>query len=124
MIACPRKEVEGPPQDSKLKPRRRRHGVHSRRCLLPSSSASLRLRPDPGLFTGTEEVDVDDVGVAADGAVLDVLLFVAGRRVEGDHDRLAARRADIAALRIGGRPPSPSPAPLPPLPTTLLSFTA
>ena len=42
-----------------------------------------------------EEFDVDDVGVAADGAIFDVTLFGAGGGVEGDDDRLAAGGAGV-----------------------------
>src|SRR6185369_16731482 len=45
-----------------------------------------------------EELDVDHVGVAADGTVLDVALLVAGGGVERDLDRLAAARTDVGAV--------------------------
>jgi hypothetical protein len=42
--------------------------------------------------------DVDFVGVAADGAVFGVVLFVAGGAVDGDDDLLAAGGADVGAF--------------------------
>ncbi len=46
-------------------------------------------------FAVAEEFKVDHVGVAADGAVLDVLLFVSTGWVERNDDPFAARRADV-----------------------------
>ena len=69
---------------------RDQHDVtHSASCGL------LRLGPQPRGLGRFEEFDVDDVGVAADGAIFNVALLVARGAVDGDDDRLAARRADV-----------------------------
>ncbi len=51
---------------------------------------SFGVSPDAGRLVGVvggiEEFDVDNVGVAADGAIFDVTLFGAGGGVEGDDD--------------------------------------
>jgi len=51
---------------------------------------SFGISPDSGSFAFAEELDVDDVWIAADGAVFDVLLVIATRFIERDDDLLAA----------------------------------
>ena len=62
----------------------------------------LSLGPDARGFPGGVEFDVDEVGVAADGAVFDVLLVGALRGVEGDDDGFAAGGAGVGGLIITG----------------------
>jgi hypothetical protein len=46
-------------------------------------------------------IDVQGHRVAADGAILDVVLVSAGRDIHGNDDLLAARVADIRGLKVG-----------------------
>jgi hypothetical protein len=62
---------------------------------LNGGSGSLRVGPDAGRFAVAEEFQMDDVGVAADGAVFDILLLGAGGGVQRDNDLLAAGGADV-----------------------------
>src|SRR5215217_4473969 len=62
---------------------------------------SLRLRPHARRFVGAEKFDLDDVRVAADGAVFDVALLAAAGGVQRDDDPLAAGGADVGAF-VGG----------------------
>src|SRR5262249_29795324 len=65
-------------------------------------SPSLRLRPHARALAGVlEKLDVNDVRIAADRAVLDVLLFAAAGRIERDHDLLAAGWTHISAFITG-----------------------
>ena len=68
----------------------------------------LRLRPDPRRLFVAEELDVNHVGVAADRAVLDVLLLPAAGAVQRDDDPLPAGRADVRPLVRGMPPPTPT----------------
>lgn len=63
--------------------------------LTPGASLSLGLGPDTGRFAFAEKLEVDDVGIAADRAVLHVLLLGAAGRVQRDHDLLTAGGADV-----------------------------
>jgi hypothetical protein len=56
---------------------------------------SLRLSPDARWFALAEQLHVDHVRVAANRAVLDVLLLISLGEVNGDDDTLAAGRADV-----------------------------
>lgn len=71
----------------------------ARRASVRAASARMRwslgVRPDVGRFAVVEELDVDDVRVAAHGTIFDVLLLAAAGRVERDHDLLAAGGADV-----------------------------
>jgi hypothetical protein len=64
----------------------------------------LGFGPDLGSFVLAEELDVNHVGVAADGAVFDVLLFQPATEVEWYHDLLAACRADVNSLVLWTMP--------------------
>src|SRR3954469_21918532 len=68
------------------------------------AGASFSLCPHSGRLHVPEELEVDYVRVAADGAVFDVLLLAAGGGIKRDHDRLAAGRADVGALIPRPRP--------------------
>src|SRR5688500_5346651 len=59
---------------------------------------SLGFSPDSRSFVLAEELDVDHVGVAADRAVFDVLLFRSTAGVERDHDLLTAGGAHVGPL--------------------------
>ena len=48
------------------------------------------------------DLDVDDVGLAAYGAILDILLPLALRQVDRDDDLLAARAADVTRFVVHG----------------------
>src|SRR5688500_5393932 len=74
----------------------RRHGATARAVVTPPSS--LRRRRDAGRFAVGEELELDDVRIAAHGAVLDVALLHPAGRVERDDDPLAAGRADVGAF--------------------------
>lgn len=58
---------------------------------------SFRLGPNPK-FALTVEFYVDHVGMTADGAIFDVLLALACRKVERDDDFLATRVADVGSF--------------------------
>ncbi len=58
---------------------------------------SLGFSPDAGSVV-TEQLDVNHVGIAADRAVLNVLLFRSTAGVERDHDLLTAGGADVCAF--------------------------
>ena len=55
----------------------------------------LCLGPDARSFIEPEELHVDDVRVAADRAVLDVLLLCAARWIERNDDLFAAGGTDV-----------------------------
>jgi hypothetical protein len=48
-----------------------------------------------------EEFQMDDVGIAADGTILDVFLFGPAGGIERDYDLLAAGGADVGAFIAG-----------------------
>ena len=66
-----------------------------------SAPTSLRLSPDSWRFTFAEELDVDDVGVAANGTIFDVLLFGPAGRVKRDDDLFAAGGAGVRSFVCG-----------------------
>lgn len=57
--------------------------------------------PDTG-FAIFVDFQVNDVGVAANGAVFDVILRAAGGKVDGDDNFFAARVADVAGFIVHG----------------------
>ncbi len=59
---------------------------------------SLGIGPDTGRLAVAEELNVNDVGVAAHRAVFNILLLAAAGRVERDHDLLPAGRAGVCAF--------------------------
>lgn len=61
----------------------------------------FRLRPDAHL-TLLVDFDVDQIGATADGAILDVLLRIARRKVERDDDLFSAGIADIGGFVMHG----------------------
>src|SRR5436309_282144 len=72
----------------------------------------LRLGPHPWRVPLLEKLDVNHVRIAADRAVLDVLLLRAGRAVQREDDLLAAGGADVRPLvrRPASPPAAPGPA--------------
>jgi hypothetical protein len=62
---------------------------------------SFGVGPHARRFTVVEEFQVNNVGVAADGTVFDVLLFVTGRSVERYDDLLATSGTDVGSLVAG-----------------------
>ena len=77
-------------------------GSFSTRSSEESGSAgagSFVLSLDPG-FAVWVDVDVESHRVAADGAILDVVLVSAPRDVHWDHDLLAAGVADIRSFKL------------------------
>ena len=53
------------------------------------------LCPDAGWLAFAEEFHVDQVGVAANRAILHVLLLVSLGQIKGDDNSLAARRTGV-----------------------------
>src|SRR5688572_11090799 len=65
----------------------------------------LRFGPDARRLALAEQLHVYDVGIATNGAVLDVLLLLPLRDVDGHDDPLSAGRANVRPLVRG--PTSP-----------------
>ena len=61
-------------------------------------SPSLRLRPDARRFIVGKVLDANDVRVAADGTIFDILLIHASAMIHGDDNLLAASRAGVCGL--------------------------
>ena len=55
----------------------------------------LRFRPDTRRLTIAEEFKVNQVGVAADGTILHILLLAAATSVQRDDDLFAAGGAGV-----------------------------
>jgi hypothetical protein len=68
---------------------------------MPAGLLLLCLGPDARRFAFIEEFDVDDVGVATHGAVLNVLLFSATGSVQREDDLLTAGWAYVGTLVCG-----------------------
>ena len=80
---------------------------------LPTAAVgSLGVCPNPWRLVAAEEFDVDDIRVAADGAVFDVLLLGAAGGIERDDDGFAAGRAGVGRVVGAGRWWPPALAPL------------
>jgi hypothetical protein len=62
------------------------------------SGALFGFRPDPRLLPCRVKLDVDDVGIAAHGAVFDVLLLSSLRSIQWDDDLLPAGWTDVVAF--------------------------
>jgi hypothetical protein len=79
-------------------------GSYSRpaRTSTEAEARSFGLGPDSGRLTVAEEFQVNHVGVAADGAVLDVLLLGAAGGIPRDDDPLATGGTDVRPLRRSG----------------------
>jgi hypothetical protein len=68
---------------------------------MPAGLLLLCLGPDARRFAFIEKLDLDDVWVATDGAVLNVLLFIAAGSVQRDDDLLTAGWAHVGTLVDG-----------------------
>jgi hypothetical protein len=56
---------------------------------------SLAFGPDARRPAGSEKFEMDQIGIAAHGAIFHIFLVGAAGRIERDDNLLAARRADI-----------------------------
>jgi len=62
------------------------------------SPSSFRIRPDAGFFSF--KIDVDQMGMAADGTVFHILLVVPFRSVQGDHNFFSTMITGIASIHF------------------------
>ena len=69
-----------------------------RRQVIGKQARLLCVRPDPRGVIGFKEFHVNDVWIAANGAVFNVLLIVSAGTVDRDHDPFAAGGAGIGPL--------------------------
>ena len=70
------------------------HGFHDR-ITRRMGLDSFGFSPNPWQFTLPKELKMNHVWIAADGTILDIMLFHASRWVERNHDLFAAGGADI-----------------------------
>ena len=75
------------------------HRLH-RECESKEDLKPILFGFGPNASVVVVELDVDDVGIAADWTVFDVLLVTARRWIERDHNLFAATVADVTGFVV------------------------